>query len=153
MGLGEAQRLRDPENEPSEAKHGAQEALGRPDFEGQGLGDRAGPRGTKRSAASAFSIATPNLLISRLSNPQKKRTFSGRAWSSPGGDSLARPGLGDQGAVDRVRPPPGVRPAKFAGAPSPIVVFPVTIRLRWLKYTRVKNIWAPVCYFHSRHPP
>jgi prepilin-type processing-associated H-X9-DG protein len=34
MGLDEAQRLRDPENEPSEAKHGAHEALGRPAFEG-----------------------------------------------------------------------------------------------------------------------
>ena len=152
MGLGEAQRLRDPENEPSEAKHGAQEALGRPDFEGQGLGDRAGPRGTKRSAASAFSMAMPNLLMSLLSNPRKKRTFSGRAWSSPFGGSLALPGWGP-GAHDRVIPPPGARLTKIAGAPSPIVVFPVTIRLRWLKYTRVKNIWAPVCYFRSGYPP
>jgi hypothetical protein len=143
MGLGEAQRLRDPENEPSEAKPRQstelKKLLARPAFEGQGLGDRAGPRGTKRSAASAISMAMPNLLISLLSNPRKKRTFSGRAWSSPVGDSLAHPGWG-QGADGRVSRPPGVRLAQFAGAPSPIVVFPVTIRLRWLKYRRVKNI-------------
>jgi hypothetical protein len=36
--------------------------------------------------------------------------------------------------------PPGARLTKITGVRSSIVVFPVTIRLRWLKYRRVKNI-------------